>query len=104
MYSLFFLFFPIYSLSTRDLKSQIYVKSKCSHTCQGTNKFFLCQKFIASLWTAEQSSEIKRLAEEGVAASGGVRIVVVPYGLHVEKGQDGVVEFLVGRLGEILNG
>jgi len=48
-------------------------------------------KFCASMWTKEESDEIRRIAKETVP---DVKTMAIPHGLQVEKGPDAVVEFL----------
>lgn len=48
-------------------------------------------KFCASMWTKEQSDEVQRIARETVP---GIKTMAIPQSLQVEKGPDGVVEFL----------
>lgn len=43
------------------------------------------------MWTKEQSDEVQRIARETVP---GIKTMAIPQGLQVEKGPDGVVEFL----------
>jgi hypothetical protein len=43
------------------------------------------------MWTAEESDEIQRIAEETVS---GIRTMAIPFGLQIEKGPDAVVAFL----------
>ncbi|PMD65445.1 uncharacterized protein K444DRAFT_640349 [Hyaloscypha bicolor E] len=50
--------------------------------------------FAASMWTQEESDEIQRIARETVP---GIKTMAIPQGLQVEKGPDGVVEFLKER-------
>lgn len=47
--------------------------------------------FCASMWTAQESEEIQRIARETVP---GIKTMAIPHGLQVEKGPDAVVEFL----------
>lgn len=48
-------------------------------------------KFCASMWTAEESEEIQRIARETVS---GIKTMAIPHGLQVEKGPDAVVALL----------
>jgi hypothetical protein len=48
-------------------------------------------QFCASMWTAEESDEIQRIAKETVS---GIRTMAIPFGLQIEKGPDAVVAFL----------
>ncbi|KAJ9104165.1 hypothetical protein QFC20_004602 [Naganishia adeliensis] len=57
--------------------------------------------FCASMWTPEQQEEIQRIARETIP---GIRTAAIPTGLQVEKGPDAVVEFLKGKIDEVMAG
>lgn len=48
-------------------------------------------KFVASMWTKEESDEVQRIAKETIP---GIKTMAIPQGLQVEKGPDAVVAFL----------
>ncbi|PQE30386.1 alpha beta fold family protein [Rutstroemia sp. NJR-2017a WRK4] len=47
--------------------------------------------FVASMWTAEEATEIQSIAK---STKPGIKTMAIPHGLQVEKGPDAVVEFL----------
>jgi hypothetical protein len=47
------------------------------------------------MWTPSQSSEIQSIAREAIP---GIKTMAIPQGLHVEKGPDAVVEFLIEKV------
>ncbi|OSX64453.1 hypothetical protein POSPLADRAFT_1055068 [Postia placenta MAD-698-R-SB12] len=55
--------------------------------------------FTASMWTPEQAQEIVAIAKETVP---GIKTFSIPQGLQVEKGPDGVVEFIKANLPNVL--
>ncbi|KAH9951054.1 alpha/beta-hydrolase [Amylocystis lapponica] len=57
--------------------------------------------FTASMWTPEQAQEIVGIAKE-VAPE--LKTLSLPPGLSMNKGQDGVVEYIKQKLPEILDG
>lgn len=50
-------------------------------------------------WTPEQQEEIQRIAKETIP---GIRTAAIPTGLQVEKGPDAVVEFLKGKIDDVM--
>ncbi|KAF2014631.1 hypothetical protein BU24DRAFT_451617 [Aaosphaeria arxii CBS 175.79] len=55
--------------------------------------------FCASMWTAEEAEKIQTLARSVVP---DIKTHAIPTGLQVERGPDGVVEYLVGRVPVLL--
>jgi len=58
-------------------------------------------KFCASMWTREESERIQNIAREAVP---GVRTMAIPEGLQVEKGPDGVFEWLMLEVPKLIEG
>jgi hypothetical protein len=58
-------------------------------------------KFCASMWTAEESDEIQRIAKETVS---GIKTMAIPHGLQVEKGPDAIVAFLKEKWPGLIEG
>ncbi|EXJ86822.1 hypothetical protein A1O3_03776 [Capronia epimyces CBS 606.96] len=55
--------------------------------------------FCASMWTPEESARIQQIARTNVP---GIKTHAIPQGLQVEKGPDGVVEYLKEHIPQIL--
>ena len=53
------------------------------------------------MWTKEQSDGIRAIAREVVP---GIRTTAIPEGLQVEKGPDGVFEWLMEELPKLIEG
>lgn len=51
------------------------------------------------MWTKEESDYIQNLAKEIVP---GIKTHAIPQGLQVEKGPDGVVEYLMENVPKLL--
>jgi hypothetical protein len=56
-------------------------------------------QFCASMWTPEQQTQIQQIARDTIP---GIRTAAIPTGLQVEKGPDAVVEYLKGKIDEIM--
>jgi hypothetical protein len=55
--------------------------------------------FSASMWTPEQAKEIREIAER---ERPGIKTHAIPQGLQVERGPDGVVEYLLENVPGVL--
>jgi hypothetical protein len=51
------------------------------------------------MWTKEESDEIQQIAKEIVP---GIRTMAIPHGLQLEKGQDGIVDYVSERLPKLI--
>lgn len=56
-------------------------------------------KFTASMWTPDEAQRIVSIAKKVVPS---IRTFSLPQGLQVEKGPDGVVEYIKEHLPELL--
>ncbi|OAL48258.1 hypothetical protein IQ07DRAFT_513709 [Pyrenochaeta sp. DS3sAY3a] len=56
--------------------------------------------FTASMWSPQEAAEIREIAEREVS---GIQTHSIPQGLQVEKGPDGVVEYLLETIPSLLN-
>ncbi|VUC31462.1 unnamed protein product [Clonostachys rosea] len=56
--------------------------------------------FSASMWTPEEHQQIHSLAR---AALPNIKLLAIPTGLHVDKGPDGIIEFLKEQAPKILD-
>ncbi|KAJ6093562.1 hypothetical protein N7486_008851 [Penicillium sp. IBT 16267x] len=57
--------------------------------------------FCASMWTLEQARDIQQIAIE---EQPNVKTHAIPAGLHVERGPDGVVLYLLERVPQLIDG
>ncbi|KAK1997135.1 hypothetical protein LX36DRAFT_657912 [Colletotrichum falcatum] len=57
--------------------------------------------FCASMWTAEEADQILGTAR---SLRPGIKTHVIPHGLQVEKGPDAVVEHLLEKVPQIIDG
>ncbi|KAM0690948.1 hypothetical protein Q7P36_009718 [Cladosporium allicinum] len=57
--------------------------------------------FTASMWTPEQSDAVLSRARE---INPNVKTLALPQGLQVERGPDAVVEYIVEKLGGLIDG
>ncbi|KAK9382806.1 uncharacterized protein V2V93DRAFT_366022 [Kockiozyma suomiensis] len=53
----------------------------------------------ASMWTEEESAEVRRLTKELVPKA---KTAAIPHGLQIERGPDAVVEFLTEELPRVI--
>jgi len=58
-------------------------------------------QFTASMWTPEQSDAVLSRARE---INPKVKTLALPQGLQVERGPDAVVEYIVEKLGGLIDG
>jgi hypothetical protein len=58
-------------------------------------------QFTASMWTPEQSDAVLSRARE---INPDVKTLALPQGLQVERGPDAVVEYIVEKLGGLIDG
>jgi hypothetical protein len=56
--------------------------------------------FSASMWTPEQAQEIREIAEK---ERPGIKTHAIPQGLQVERGPDGIVEYLLENVPSVLD-
>ncbi len=56
-------------------------------------------QFCASMWTPEESAKIQATAKEAVP---GITTMALPQGLQVEKGPDGVFDYIMEKLPSLL--
>lgn len=52
------------------------------------------------MWSPQEAAEIREIAEREVS---GIQTHSIPQGLQVEKGPDGVVEYLLETIPALLN-
>ncbi|KAG7528367.1 hypothetical protein FFLO_06207 [Filobasidium floriforme] len=55
--------------------------------------------FCASMWTPDQQAQIQQIARDTIP---GIRTAAIPTGLQVDQGPDAVVQFLKGKIDEIM--
>ncbi|KAL7419970.1 hypothetical protein Q5752_004933 [Cryptotrichosporon argae] len=55
--------------------------------------------FCASMWTPEEQAEIQRIARETIP---GIKTHGIPTGLQQKVGPDGIVEYLMGVIDDVM--
>ncbi|WWC61518.1 uncharacterized protein I303_104102 [Kwoniella dejecticola CBS 10117] len=55
--------------------------------------------FCASMWTPEQQQEIQKIARDTIP---GIKTHGIPTGLQVQVGPEGIVQYLMERIDEIM--
>jgi hypothetical protein len=81
-------------------RPDVVVRSPVLHLLIRTHNSSISQ-FTASMWTPEQSDAVLSRARE---INPDVKTLALPQGLQVKRGPDAVVEYIVEKLGGLIDG